>query len=100
MCMGFAGLLGCSAPAQQPSPNLLITGADPPQLGTGAALSEDGHLHIVVKEGEHLVLYTSSDLGAHWSLPQHINTHPEAISADGENRPKVALRSEERRVGK
>src|SRR5699024_3970624 len=29
--------------------------------------------------------------GSHWSLPQHINTHPEAISADGENRPKVAL---------
>lgn len=91
MCMGFAGLLGCSAPAQQPSPNLLITGADPAQLGTGAALSEDGHLHIVVKESEHLVLYTSSDLGAHWSPPQRINAHPEAISADGENRPKVAL---------
>lgn len=91
MCLGLTGLLACSAPAQQPSPNVLITQTDPTQLGTGAALAADGHLHIVVKEGEHLVLYTSPDLGTHWKAPQRVNIHPEAISADGENRPKVAL---------
>ena len=91
MCLGLTGLLACSAPAQQPSPNLLFTQAEPAQLGTGAALSADGQLHIVVKEGEHLVLYTSPDLGAHWNEPQRVNTHPESISANGENRPKVAL---------
>lgn len=91
ICLGLAGLLACSAPVQQPSPNVLITRADPAQLGTGAALSAGGQLHIVVKEGEHLVLYTSPDLGAHWAAPQRVNVNPEAISADGENRPKVAL---------
>lgn len=91
MCLALTGLLACSAPAQQPSPNVLITRADPAQLGTGAALSADGHLYIVVKEGEHLVLYTSPDLGTHWNAPQRVNAQPETISADGENRPKVAL---------
>lgn len=91
MCLGLTGLLACSTPTQQPSPKVLITRADPAQLGTGAALAADGHLHIVVREGEHLVLYTSPDLGTHWKAPQRVNAQPEAISADGENRPKVAL---------
>jgi hypothetical protein len=88
--LGLVGLFACAQALKSPS-NALITQADPAQLGTGAGLADDGTLHIVVREGEHLVLYTSHDLGNRWKPPVRINAEPEAISANGENRPKVEL---------
>ena len=62
-----------------------------PDLGSSAAFAPDGSLYAVAKQGEHVVLYRSSDEGLSWSLPVLVNAQPEAISADGENRPKLAF---------
>lgn len=62
-----------------------------PELGSSAAFSPDGSLYAVSKQGEHVVLYRSADEGATWSLPMPVNAQPEAVSADGENRPKLAF---------
>lgn len=62
-----------------------------PQLGTSAAFAKDGTLYAVARQGEHVMLYVSRDRGQHWQAPLAVNTQPEAISADGENRPKLVL---------
>ncbi|MDQ2078145.1 hypothetical protein [Marinimicrobium sp. ABcell2] len=89
--LGLTSLFACTSHSPPSSLAGLVTQAEPAQLGTGAALAADGNLHIVVREGEHLALYSSPDLGANWNAPTRINAEPEAISANGENRPKVAL---------
>lgn len=61
------------------------------ELGSSVAWSPDGVLHAVTKQGEHVMLYRSVDGGANWSVPVVVNAVPEAISADGENRPKLAF---------
>ena len=61
------------------------------ELGASAAFSPDGLLYAVSKQGEHLLLYRSGNEGASWSAPVVVNAQPEAISADGENRPKLAF---------
>lgn len=61
------------------------------ELGASAAFSPDGLLYAVAKQGEHLLLYRSKDEGANWSTPVVVNAQPEVISADGENRPKLAF---------
>lgn len=61
------------------------------ELGASAAFAPDGSLHAVAKRGEHVVLYRSADEGRSWSDPVPVNAAPEAISADGENRPKIAF---------
>ena len=60
------------------------------ELGSSAVFSPDGTLLVVAKQGEHVMLYRSSDAGRSWSSPSAVNAQPEAISADGENRPKIA----------
>lgn len=65
--------------------------ASRPELGTSAAFAPDGSLHVVAKQGEHVVLYRSADEGMTWSAPVVVNFRPESISADGENRPKLAF---------
>jgi hypothetical protein len=61
------------------------------ELGASAAFSPDGLLYAVAKQGEHLLFYRSSNEGVSWSAPVVVNAQPEAISADGENRPKLAF---------
>lgn len=61
------------------------------ELGTSAAFAADGALLAVTKQGEHVMLYRSRDEGRSWSAPVPVNAAPEAISADGENRPKIAV---------
>jgi hypothetical protein len=60
-------------------------------LGSSAAFTAAGRLLAVAKQGDHLLLYRSDDQGGHWSSPVVVNAQPEAISADGENVPKLAL---------
>uniref|UniRef100_A0ABX1N166 Exo-alpha-sialidase n=2 Tax=Aromatoleum buckelii TaxID=200254 RepID=A0ABX1N166_9RHOO len=62
-----------------------------PELGTSAAFGPDGVLYAVSKDGQHVVLQRSADAGASWDAPVTVNAEPEAISADGENRPKIAF---------
>ena len=61
------------------------------ELGASAAFAPDGLLYAVAKQGEHLMLYRSTNEGVSWSAPVVVNAQPEAISADGENRPKLAF---------
>lgn len=61
------------------------------ELASSAAFAADGRLLAVAKQGEHLMLYRSDDQGASWSAPVIVNAQPEAISGDGENRPKIVF---------
>jgi len=61
------------------------------ELASSAAFDADGRLLAVAKQGEHLMLYRSDDQGASWSAPVIVNAQPEAISGDGENRPKIVF---------
>src|SRR5574343_2096473 len=61
------------------------------ELGASAAVAPDGSLLVVTKQGEHVMLYRSSDDGKTWSAPTAVNAQPEQISADGENRPKITF---------
>lgn len=62
-----------------------------PELGSSAAFAPDGNLLVVARQGEHVMLYRSTDEGQSWLAPVAVNAEPEAISADGENRPKIAI---------
>lgn len=61
------------------------------ELGSSAVFGPDGALYIASKRGEHVVVERSADLGQSWEAPLVVNAEPEAISADGENRPKIAF---------
>ena len=65
------------------------------ELGTSAAIDAQGHLWSVSKEtadaGQYVVLQMSPDMGKSWSSPKRVQREPEAVSADGENRPKIAF---------
>ncbi|WP_310493284.1 exo-alpha-sialidase [Dechloromonas sp.] len=62
-----------------------------PELGSSAVFAPDGSLFVAAKQGEHVMIYRSADEGKSWSAPAAVNAQPEAISADGENRPKIAF---------
>jgi len=66
-------------------------GAPRPELGSSAVFAPDGSLLVAAKQGEHVMIYRSADEGQTWSAPAAVNAQPEAISADGENRPKIAF---------
>lgn len=67
------------------------------ELGTSAAFDSQGKLWVATKEstGEgatgYVVLQHSSDMGKSWSPAVKVQSQPEPISADGENRPKLAF---------
>jgi hypothetical protein len=65
------------------------------ELGTSASIDSQGRLWIVRKEGagaaQFVVVQTSTDMGKTWSEPRRVQQESEAISADGENRPKIAF---------
>jgi len=60
-------------------------------LGVSVAFDGLGRLWLARVVGQHLQISVSDDLGKNFSEPVRVNTMPEAISADGENRPKIAL---------
>lgn len=61
------------------------------QLATGAAFAPDGSLWMVgVDAQQRLFTARSTDL-ATWSAPVVLDSAGDAISADGENRPKLAF---------
>jgi hypothetical protein len=64
------------------------------ELGSSAAFAPDGSLYAVHKQGEHVMLQRSTDEGVSWSAALPVNARPEVISADGENRPKLAFASD------
>lgn len=64
-----------------------------PQLATGVAFAPDGKLWVVgLNEQLKLIVQnsTSNSLSA-WTEPKELEAGGDAISADGENRPKIAF---------
>lgn len=66
-----------------------------PELGTSVEIDAQGRLWAASKEMEgasqYVVLQVSEDKGRTWSARRRIASEPEGISADGENRPKIAF---------
>lgn len=63
-----------------------------PQLGIGAALAPDGALWLVGLNAEGQLFVQSAPAGAaspQWGAPRVLDTAGDAISADGENHPKL-----------
>ena len=61
-----------------------------PELGAAAVIDSNGVVWAVYKSEQHVVMRNSKDFGATWSAPQDVNAKPEAISAGGDARPKIA----------
>lgn len=64
-----------------------------PALGASAAFAPDGRLWVVTAHDGHVWLRHSDDFGKTLSHAIAVNAEAEAISAEGENRPKIALGS-------
>ncbi len=89
--LGAAGVVLAQMPSSDSNKGGTMRKAARPELGTSAAFAPDGVLHVVSKQGGHVVLFRSRDEGASWSAPQLVNADAEPVSADGENRPKIAF---------
>ena len=77
-------------------PNLLYAAmSHGPALGTTAALDDQGRLWVVRTEASdkkaHVIVQRSDDRGVTWQAPMRVTATPEPVSADGENRPKLAF---------
>ncbi|MDP1928660.1 MAG: sialidase family protein [Thiobacillus sp.] len=70
-----------------------VTHARPvkPVIAVGAALDPQGRLWLARVENQQLFVAHSADNGVHFSTPVRVTPEPEAIAADGENRPKIAV---------
>jgi hypothetical protein len=55
------------------------------------AMDEQGTAYIVFSQHGHVYLTTSADFGKTYRTPVAVNTRPEAIYDDGENRPKIVV---------
>lgn len=68
-----------------------------PALGTTATLDPQGRLWIVrtepVDKNAHVLVQRSDDRGNTWLPSVRVTAKPEPVSADGENRPKLAFGS-------
>jgi hypothetical protein len=71
--------------------NHLMSHAPKATLAVGATLDENGRLWIARVENQRLLVSWSDDDGTNFSTPVIVTPEPEAISADGESRPKIAV---------
>ncbi len=63
-----------------------------PGLGTGAAIAPDGTLWIAgLDDAGHLLVQTRAQGASEWTPRREIDTSSDSVSADGENRPKIAF---------
>ncbi len=60
-------------------------------LAVGVTLDSDGHLWLARAENRRLLVSRSDDGGKSFSIPVIVTPELEDISADGENRPKIAV---------
>lgn len=83
-------LLFVSAAAGAHEPMHMAMGNEP-ALGASAAFAPDGRLWVASAHDGHVLLRHSDDFGRTLSAPLTVNAKAEPISAEGENRPKLAL---------
>ncbi len=101
LCLGLCLSLGLSLPmmarAQQTPPSVgagvkAASKAPKAALGTGAAFSPSGELWITGLDSQgRLFVQSSPDAGASWAAPKLLDIGEDRVSADGENRPKLAF---------
>lgn len=96
LCLCSAGWLASSAIAQNvPEHQGHMAAHSRLELGTGVAADAQGRIWIAGKEGagaeQYVVLQVSDDGGKTWSAAKRVQSEPEPVSADGENRPKIAI---------
>jgi hypothetical protein len=60
-------------------------------IAVGVTFDTHGRLWLARVEKQHLFVNYSDDSGAHFSAPMQVTPMPEAIIADAENRPKIAV---------
>jgi hypothetical protein len=60
-------------------------------LAISAAFDQRGRLWLLRVERGHVLIEVSEDGGNRFAEPVRVNPEPEAVSADGENRPKLAI---------
>jgi hypothetical protein len=64
----------------------------PPPLAIGAAFSPTGELWVVgLDVQQRMFVQTSPDAGQQWRAPRPLDIGGDKVSADGENRPKLAF---------
>jgi len=63
-----------------------------PAMAVAATFDESGRLWRAQVRDGHLWLSRSDDGGMNYAEPVQVNAEPEAIAADGENRPKLVAR--------
>lgn len=74
------------------TPQAQPTRQRPPPLAIGAAFAPDGALWIVGLDPQRrLFIQRSTDQGRSWSEPHTLDVGEDTVSADGENRPKIAF---------
>ena len=99
LCFLAMECLTSHAAAQTAQEHASHSAAKKSELGTGAAVDAQGRIWIASKEGsgdaQYVVLQMSEDGGKTWSSARRIQTQAEAVSADGENRPKIAFGSKD-----
>jgi hypothetical protein len=97
LCIGMlacASLLATAQEKERPMGVMKAAGKPRAALALGAAFAPDGKLWVSgLDEGAHLFIQSSADFGATWNARQILDTDGDAISADGENRPKIAFGS-------
>ncbi|MGE5490472.1 MAG: sialidase family protein [Actinomycetota bacterium] len=91
MALAIPGWIAGSAIAQESHTHSMPARPARAELGTSAAFGPDGALYVASKRDGHVVVERSNDGGATWESPVTVNRDPESISADGENRPKIAF---------
>lgn len=91
-------LMSVSALAIAEHPDPAAEGQDPGKarpgkttLAVGATLDGKGRLWLARVEDQKLLVSWSGDDGRSFSSPVVVTVEPENISADGENRPKIAV---------
>lgn len=95
LCLAVLGGLSLDAAAQADHARHNMGGGKKLELGTTVTADARGRLWAVSKEtdgdAQYVVLQTSDDKGSTWSAPRRIQSEPEAVAADGENRPKLVF---------
>ncbi len=63
-----------------------------PSLAVSATFDENGRLWLAAIRGQHIYVSYSDDYGVTQSAPVRVNTEPENVLGDGENRAKIIAR--------
>lgn len=77
--------------AAQTAPHHAPPAAARGDLGASAAFDRHGRLWAASVDGGRLVLRASPDAGGRWLAPLAVSPPGEAVAADGDNRPKIAV---------